>query len=183
MIGLEQFLEVFGDVTVSHIVSWIFIGILLFKLYKQAEKFVNNEIEKRKKIDEEKRQERAKIEAAYCVTQKYPEYHQESIEIRAALQKEIQELSDSIQAIMKRFEEIEERNKKRECSKLRDMLLQNYRYYTNVQQNPSQSWTRMESEAFWELFNEYEEAGGNGHMHTVVQPEMERLLIVEVGER
>ena len=39
----------------------------------------------------------------------------------------------------------------------------------------------MEAEAFWELFREYEEAGGDGYMHTEVQPAMERLLIVEVG--
>ena len=86
-------------------------------------------------------------------------------------------------AFMSRLEEIEKQNKKRECSKLRDMLLQNYRYYTSKTQNPSQSWTRMESEAFWELFREYEEAGGNGYMHSVVQPEMERLTIIEVGHK
>jgi hypothetical protein len=63
------------------------------------------------------------------------------------------------------------------------MLLQNYRYYTSTIQNPSQSWTRMESEAFWELFREYEETGGDGYMHTEVQPAMERLLIVEVGAK
>ena len=183
MIGLDQFLEVFGNVTISSVVSWIFIVVLFFKLYKYGEKFVNNEIEKRKKADEDKRQERAKIDAAYCVTQKYPEYHQESIEIREALKREIQELRDGLQTMMKRFEEIEEKNKKRECSKLRDMLLQNYRYYTNEQQNPSRSWTRMEAEAFWELFSEYEEAGGDGHMHDVVQPEMQRLLVIEVGKR
>ena len=63
------------------------------------------------------------------------------------------------------------------------MLLQNYRYYTNECQNPSKSWTKMEAEAFWELFREYEEAGGNGYMHTVVQPEMERLLVIELGKQ
>ena len=41
----------------------------------------------------------------------------------------------------------------------------------------------MDSEAFWELFREYEEAGGNGYMHTVVQPEMARLTIIDVGKR
>ena len=97
------------------------------------------------------------------------------------LQEEIQEIKNDVQKLMKRFEEIEEENKKRERSKLRDMLLQNYRHYTNINQNPSQSWTKMESEAFWELFREYEDAGGDGYMHTVVQPEMERLTIIEIG--
>ena len=81
------------------------------------------------------------------------------------------------------FEEIAEQNRKRECNKLRDILLQSYRYYTNKEQNPSQSWTKMESEAFWDLFRDYEDLGGNGYMHTVVQPEMERLCIVNVSEQ
>jgi chloramphenicol 3-O-phosphotransferase len=64
---------------------------------------------------------------------------------------------------------------------LRDRLLQNFRYYTNIETNPSQTWTRMEAEAFWEMFKDYEEAGGNGYMHSNVRPEMERLIVVEVG--
>ena len=33
----------------------------------------------------------------------------------------------------------------------------------------------MESDAFWKMFGDYEEAGGDGDMHTTVQPAM-RLL-------
>jgi hypothetical protein len=84
---------------------------------------------------------------------------------------------------MKRLIEMEEQNKKRERNKLRDRLLQNYRYYTNIETNPSQTWTEMESEVFWEMFKDYEEAGGNGYMHSTVLPEMERLIVVEVGQK
>ena len=75
---------------------------------------------------------------------------------------------------------MEEQNKKRERNKLRDTLLQHYRYYANPDKNPSMSWTHMEADAFWALFKDYEEAGGDGYMHTVVQPEMERLNVIEV---
>ena len=77
---------------------------------------------------------------------------------------------------------MEEQNKRRERNKLRDVLLQNYRYFTNKETNPSQTWTRMESEAFWELFKDYEDAGGNGYIHSTVLPEMERLIVIEVGK-
>ena len=179
---LDEFLTVFGDVTLGQLTMVILSFLFLFGIYKEFKKYNDAKINEQQKRDEEEKMFKKKIEDSYNITQKYPAYHQESIEIRAALRNEIQEIRDAMQTIMKRFEEIEEQNKKRECSKLRDMLLQNYRYYTNAQQNPSQSWTRMESEAFWELFEEYEEAGGNGYMHTVVQPEMERLIIVEVGK-
>ena len=166
---LDEFLTVFGDVTLGQLTMVILAFLFLFGLYKELKKYNDAKIkeQQQKALDEQKKAEeekalKKKVEDSYSITQKYPAYHQESIVIRDALQKEIQELRDGLQAMMKRFEEIEEQNRKRECSKLKDMLLQHYRYYTNVKQNPSQSWTRMESEAFWELFSEYEEAGGNG---------------------
>lgn len=201
LVGLNEFLQVFGNVTVADIVKLIFIGIFLIFVYKQIKKFVDAKVseEKQKLTDaqtklEEEKALRKKIEEAYNITQKYPKYHQESIDIRKSLQDEIQQLRNALnketqeteghfEMIMRRLDEIENQNKKRECSKLRDMLLSNYRYYTNPQQNPSHSWTRMESEAFWELFREYEDAGGDGHMHSVVQPEMLALDVVDIGQR
>lgn len=87
------------------------------------------------------------------------------------------------QDTLNRLVRMEELSEQRDRNKLRDLLLQNYRYYTNKDTNPSQTWTRMESEAFWELFRDYELAGGNGYMHTDVLPAMERLVIVEMGEK
>ena len=52
-------------------------------------------------------------------------------------------------------------------------------YYTTEETNPSKSWTQMEAEAFWGLFSDYEEAGGNGYMHSVVQPAMTELTVRE----
>ena len=180
---LEQFLAVFGDVTIGELAVFVMALVFLYAIYKEIKKFNDNKLAEQQKKLEEETAKNKKLEDAYSVTQQYPKYHQESIKIRDHLEKEIQELRDDFKTIMDRLNEIEEQNKKRECSKLRDMLLQNYRYYTSEQQNPSKSWTRMESEAFWELFSEYEEAGGNGYMHSEVQPAMERLIVVEVGTR
>jgi len=180
---LDQFLSVFGDITLGELVTFALALFFLYAIYKEIKKFNDAKIaEHQRKVEEEKAQKK-KLDEAWCVTQKYPAYHQESIDIRDGLKKEIQTIRDDFSIILKRLDDMEAQNKKRECSKLRDMLLQNYRYYTSEQQNPSRSWTRMESEAFWELFREYEEAGGNGYMHTEVRPAMERLLVVEVGNK
>ena len=166
--GLEEFLELFGDVTMSEFVKFLFALVFLYAIYKEIKKINDAKI---KEVEEEKIHKK-KVDEAWEITQKYPIYHQESIDIRNGLEKEIQEIRACFGAVIKRLDEIERQNKKRECSKLRDMLVQNFRYYTNEQQNPSKSWTRMESEAFWELFREYENAGGNGYMHTDVKPAM-----------
>ena len=178
---LDEFLMVFGDITIGKLVIYVLAGCFLYSIYKELKKMNNTKLkEKQEKLAAEQEKDK-KINEAWNLTQKYPEYHQESIDIRNSIEKEIQELRDDFLIIIKRLDDMDAQNKKRECSKLRDMLLQNYRYYTSEIQNPSKSWTRMEAEAFWELFREYEEAGGDGYMHSEVQPAMERLLVVEVG--
>ena len=74
---------------------------------------------------------------------------------------------------------MEEDSRKREVNKIRGKLIQSYHYYTNPDRNPSKSWTRMEAEAFWATFADYEELGGNGYVHSVIQPTMEALEIIE----
>ena len=180
---LDQFLATFGDITVGEVTIVLLAVFFGYAFYKELKKLNDAKIEERQAKLEEERAQKKKVDEAWEVTRKYPMYHQESIDIRDGLKKEIEEIRDYCSNLMNRFEEIEEQNKKRECSKSRDMLLQNYRYYTSNTQNPSQSWTRMESEAFWELFREYEEAGGNGYMHTEVLPAMQRLNIIEVGRK
>jgi hypothetical protein len=41
----------------------------------------------------------------------------------------------------------------------------------------------MESEAFWNMFHDYESLGGNGYIHSVVQPAMEGLTVLDLPNR
>ena len=154
--------------------------VFVFLIYKEIKKYIDAAVKAKQAEIEERQRYQKKIDDAYTVTQKYPAYHQESIDIRDSLKKEIKEIRDGFDALMDRLNDIEEQNNKRERNKLRSMLLDYYRYYTNEKQNPSKSWTKMESEAFWELFREYEEADGDGYMHTDVQPAMERLTVIDM---
>ena len=95
------------------------------------------------------------------------------------LQAEISELKTQQQENTKRLIEIEERRDRQKRNELRDTLLRNFRYYTNKHTNPEQTWTRVESETFWELYKDYEETGGNGYMHTDVVPVMQLLTVVD----
>ena len=192
MKGFEQFLNAFGDVTIAHVAMVIAGIVFLILVYRKISDYL---IQKHDRDQERLNQ----LTSAFEATRKYPEYRQQSIEVQKKLEGEIQEVRTAqrdllasvnaeIQNIKKtqeeflgRLDKMEEQNKKRERNKIRDVLLQNYRYYTSLELNPSQTWTEMESEAFWELFSDYEEAGGDGYMHTVVQPEMQRIKVVKVG--
>lgn len=180
MTGFNQFLELFGDVTIAHMVVVIFSGIFLFVVGKKICAVVIERHEAAKAKD-------AKLDRALAGVEQYPAYRQKSIEVQEHLEHEIQELrasqvtlSKTQEEIIQRLKQMEDRINIRDRNKLRDLLLQNYRYYTNPEKNPSGSWTRMEADAFWALFHDYEDAGGDGFMHTDVQPAMEKLTVKDI---
>lgn len=92
------------------------------------------------------------------------------------------DLKEGMDQHQKQLEKIEEDIISRERSKLRDRLLQSHRYFTSPEKNPLHAWSEMEADAFWSMFKEYENAKGNGHMHTVVQPEMRALEVIPMHE-
>lgn len=174
MKDINAFINVFGDVTVLQIVEISLALGVAAMVYRKFRKYLIDRHEVEKVRD-------AQLKEALDAVHKYPEYRKQSIAIQDKLEGEIQMLRTSLDNYMQRLDKIEDNNNRRARNRLRDTLLQNYRYYTNKERNPSQSWTRMESEAFWELFRDYEDAGGNGYMHTEVLPAMQRLTIVDVG--
>ena len=179
MTGYDEFIELFGGVTVLTLARFALAALFLYFLYKKFRDYINAKKEKLVQEHEASHRRDEQLQIALEAISKYPSYRQQSLEIQQHLESEIQELRMSQEANLKRLVQMEENNKKRELNKLRDRLLQSYRYYIDPVKNPSHSWTRMESEAFWELFKDYEDMGGNGYMHSEVQPAMTRLTIAD----
>lgn len=175
MAGSNEFLEVFGHITLAQVVYVIMAIVFLVLVYKKVSDYLI------KRHDAEQEKDKHLKEALEAVG-KYPEYRKQSVEIQKQLTKEIQEIKCALEDHTKRLDKMEKDSKKREVNKLRETLLQNYKYYTSKEKNPMQSWTRMESEAFWDLFTDYEDMGGNGYMHTVVQPAMLLLNVIEIND-
>ena len=176
MKGYDQFVSVFGDITVLHAAEVLIACAFLYFCYKKLRDFLIKQHEAQVKRDEQ-------LKEALDGVHMYPVYRQQSIEIQHQLQAEILSLRKMQEEYMVRLQNMEDRSQRRDRNRIRDRLLESYRYYTSVDQNPSQSWTRMESDAFWDLFADYEDAGGNGYIHTVVQPAMGRLHIIEMNEK
>lgn len=186
MKGLDEFLNIFGGITVLQIIEFVLAIVFLFGIYKNVKKHFDNKAKAASERAEAERVRDAKIQEALDAVREYPKYRQQSIDIQHQLEGQISELKelhkdtvDKLSVVSETVNRMEETETRRERSKMRDTLLQNHRYYTNPENNPSRSWTRVESETFWELYSEYEEAGGNGFMHTDVAPEMKLLKIVD----
>ena len=169
---MEEFLQFFGDITISKVVGFVLTILFCWKIYQQIKKFFDNKKEILIRNHEAEKEKDEKLNKALEEVAKYPQYREQSRKIQQEFRKEI----DGIKEILT---EMQEKQGRRERNKLRDKLLQSYRYYTNLERNPNQTWTRMESEAFWELFRDYEDMNGDGYIHTVVQPAMNLLKIID----
>lgn len=183
MNGFDEFVKLFGDITILNVIELILAAFFLYLIYKKVKDHLIKVHESEKKRDEQ-------LKEALDAVRKYPEYRQQSIEIQKKLESDIKGLRESQEGLREtqkqtaeRLADMEEITQRREKNKLRDCLLQNYRYYTNPNTNPSGTWTRVESETFWALFQDYEDAGGNGYMHEEVAPAMKMLVIVDSSKR
>lgn len=188
MTGLEEFEALFGNVTVASLVELGLVAVFLVKIWRKVKEYLDRRNadwlaeekakEAREKADEERDR---KLDKALAAIDKYPEYRAQSLRVQKELEDKISELTKSQDANTKKLHEMEETQNRESRNRLRDILLERYRYYTDPVRNPSQSWTTMEAEAFRELFGDYERAGGDGYMHSVVQPAMNRLRIDDKG--
>ena len=170
----NAFIEKFGDITILDAALFIGAIIFMYSIYKKIDAKIcaKHDIEQAYK---------SKLEEAYDgVHNKYPEYRQQSLKIQQALNSRMDSMGQVLDDVMNKLANMQEVTDRRERNRIRDRLLQAYRYYTNPESNPNQSWNNMEAEAFWEMFKDYEDAGGNGFMHSVVVPAMEKLKVVDV---
>lgn len=171
----EAFLNVFGKLTVANVVQIILAVAFLIYVGKKIRDYLIKRYEAEQRKDEQ-------LHEALESVRKYPEYRKQSIAIQQKLEGEIQSIRKSQEESVKRLDEMEKDTKRRERNKLRDRLLQNFRYFTSKEKNPLQAWTRMEAEAFWELFKDYEDVDGDGYVHSEVQPAMNLLEVIEMED-
>ena len=172
---MDEFIKIFGDITIAEIAAWLVAVLFLWKTYKKVKDYFISRYEVERKRDED-------IAKVIAETAKYPLYRKQSLAIQKQLTDQINAIRKAQETEEKRLRRLEESTEKRERNKLRDRLLQSYRYFTSAEKNPRQAWSRMESEAFWEMFKDYEDMNGDGYVHTDVQPAMNRLSIVEMTD-
>lgn len=172
---MEYFLKVFGDITIGWAVIAIAAIVFLVKIYQKVEKFFSEKALKEAAKDKQ-------IQQVIDQAKQYPAWHQQSLDIQKQFTDTINDLKEGQQEHQRKLEEIEQDNRRRERNKLRDRLLQSYRYFTSTEKNPLQAWSEMEADAFWNIFQDYEDAGGDGHVHTEVEPAMRKLEVVPMHE-
>ena len=178
MSGMDAFTKIFGDITILDLLWFIVAVAFVITVSIQALRFLHKGM---KNYDRKEEEWTKTVEA----TKHYPEYREQSKKIQEEINNRIDNtiklynlLKTQVDMMQNHIQEIEEQNKIRERNKLCDLLLQYYKNYGLKDRNPSMSWTLVESQTFWALFKDYEDLGGDGLMHSTVEPAMKLLNIV-----
>lgn len=176
--GLEQFMNTFGGLTLGIIVEVIIAVIFIVIAYKKLKDKIIGSYE-------ERRQQREDIDEALEGVRALPTYRQKSFQIQQELKetdskildtcKQIQDgVTENQKILVERLDKLEDR----ERNALRAKILDMHRMFTSKKMNPMQAWSEMERDAFNELITDYESLNGNGHVHTEVIPDMNRLRVI-----
>lgn len=182
MFGLEEFLDTFGTLTVGIVVEILIAAVGVFVAYKKLK-------DKMIGAYEERKQQKDDIQEALDGVRALPLYRKQSLEIQNQLKdaddkilETCQKIQDGVNENHRILNERLDRLEDRERNALREKILHMHRMFTSVKRNPMQAWSEMERDSFNELIKDYESLNGNGHVHTVVIPDMNKLRVILMTE-
>lgn len=173
---MNALIELFGSVPLSVVLLFGTAVVFIYVSYRKFSKFIIDEHDREAQKD-------LKIDEIAKVADLYADFKQKTLEQQQRIFEELDVLKKEQEKIIEEHIKYEEEKKKREVNNLKDKLLQSYLYYADPNKNPSKSWTIMEKQAFEDLFEDYEALGGNGFMHTTVQPAMMALKVVQMYDQ
>lgn len=175
---MEEFKNLFGSITLTLVIEVVVAAVGLFIVYKKLrDKIIGSYTERRQQQDD--------IEEALTGVRNMPKYREQSIAIQQQLQnadekilETCNKIQDGVNENQRILNERLDRLEDRERNALRAKILDMHRLFTSKKLNPMQAWTEMERDAFNDIIADYESLDGNGHVHTVVIPEMNMLRVI-----
>ena len=182
MSGIDEFNALFGNITLSQLVMALSAMGFAVAASRNLKTYLVKRYADKQAKDEAEKSRNEQIKEALEAVSHYPEYREQSKKIQQELKTELGKIRESLQDLSTRVDTMEKGRKEEDLHKLRDLLIKAYNYYADPEKNPSGAWTRMEAESFWDLFYDYEAKGGDGYIHSTVQPAMERLRIIEMDD-
>jgi hypothetical protein len=182
----EAFLSIFGDLTILHVVEFLFAMYFIIRVSMDAIKYIN------RKHDEEQQKTEDLAEALAGVRQ-MPQYRADSVKIRGQLEQKITDVHDEMNskfddvakkfdAVMDRLDIMDAENKKRARNRIREELMQGHRMFTDPTKNPMKAWSSLEHDSWFALYEDYLDCNGNGDMQYRICPEMNNLDIIHMDD-
>lgn len=178
---MNEFIQLFGGIPLSTAIVFIVaISFLIAtgsKVYKFIVKTHDSLQEKNQALDVLKKDVR-ELKEHIASEEQWKELKEKQINLEEILN----QILETQKVLVEKQQTFEEENHSHNVNRLRDRLLQSYRYYTSEVKNPMLAWTEMEKEAFDNLLTDYYAQGGNSFVHTKVDPEMASLEVISIND-
>lgn len=141
---MEYFLELFGGITIKDVAFLIMAIIFLYGCYKRVKQYFSDKAVKDKEKDDQ-------LQEVIDQAKKYPEWHQQSLDIRLELSTSISSLSEKIDALSNNIKLIEKKNDVNRITTCRYRIL---RFDDEIRHNDKHS--REHFDQVIDDINEYE---------------------------
>lgn len=160
MFGLEQITNTFGTLTVAFVIELVVAIVGIWIVYKKLRDKIIGSYKEREQQKDDIQEALNGVKSVDTLLETCNEIKQGVAENQRILNERLDRLED------------------RERNDLREKILNMHRLFTSKKRNPMQAWSEMERDSFNELIKDYESLNGNGHIHTVVIPEMNLLRVI-----
>lgn len=114
------------------------------------------------------------VQSLEALKEKQEEDVKQSIIHDERIKEDLKKVSNKVDAIAITLNNMQQASNITEMKKLKEKLVSYYNKYKN-----SDGWTSMDKDVFWDLFEEYEKLGGNSYVHTIIEPVMRELKVID----
>lgn len=178
---MDEFIQLFGEIPLSTAIVFIvavsFLITAGLKIYRFIVKTHDSLQEKNRILDSLKKDVK-ELKDHTASREEWKELKKKQDNLEEILN----QILETQKVLVEKQQTFEEENHSHNVNRLRDRLLQSYRYYTSEVKNPLRAWSEMEKEAFDSLLNDYYAQGGNSFVHTKVDPEMASLEVINLSD-
>ena len=102
--------------------------------------------------------------------EKHDESVRQSIRHDEMMKADILSLTNTVNHIADTLNLMQQKDNETKRKELKGSLIRYYNRYKDMGE-----WSRLEKDAFWDLFDDYEKRGGDGYIHSIVEPAMREL--------
>lgn len=106
--------------------------------------------------------------------EKHEESVKQSIRHDKMIKDDILSLTSTVNGIANTLNSMQEKENETKIKELKGSLIRYYHKYKDIGE-----WSKLEKDAFWDLFDDYEKRGGDGYIHTIVEPVMRELKEID----
>lgn len=175
MIGLNETKNLFGAMTVGFVIELALAAVFIWLAYKKLKDKIIGSYKEREQQKSDIKKALDGAEAVPTLKENLKSSENRIIDLCQTIQDGVTENQRILTDRLNRLEN-------RERNDLRAKILDMHRLFTSKKRNPLQAWSEMERDAFNDLIADYEELNGNGHVHTVVIPEMNMLRVIPMND-